>query len=549
MNEAKKRTCPPLEGVGEGKNGIVRCIAKIPKIQPILVFILFLFAHCLYAQQTTKVFLERADLQSFDQEIAEDRSVLTGNVLFRHDSSFMYCDSAYLFEKTNSLEAFGAVRMEQGDTLFVFGEYLHYNGNTRLAKIRYNVRMESIQTDSSIVTLFTDSLNYDRVTDIGYYFEGGMIIDAENELTSIYGQYSPGTKIAIFNDSVKLDNPKFVLNTDTLHYHTETKIATIVSPAVIVSDSATIYSSNGWYNTQENTSLLLDRSQVVSGDRILIGDTIAYDRNTGFGEAFGNIFLHDTLEKVILTGQYGYYNEQTEFAFATDSARCMEYSQGDTLYIRADTFQMFTVDSTAREIKAYYNVRFYRIDIQGVCDSMKFNTTDSVLCMYTDPILWNEQHQLYGDSILIFLKDSTVEYVHVIQRAFAVQELDSAFYNQMKGNDLKAWFEEKEVRQIDISGNAETIYYPYEEDGTMIGLNETKSSYMTIWLIESKIDKLKFWPEPQGTLTPLPFIQSDQKTLRGFFWYDYLRPLDSDDIFRDVKIKTEDKPQRSNRFN
>jgi len=542
----------------EGSEILRFSYASLRMTSPIIHTLLFLFllSFNLYAQQpsdtippTTKVFLENADVQSFDKEISEEIKVLTGNVIFRHDSSFMYCDSAYFYEQNSSLEAFSNVRMEQGDTLFVSGDYLFYDGNTRIAKIRYNVRMESIQPDSSIVTLFTDSLNYDRTEDIGYYFEGGMIIDAENELTSNFGQYSPTTKLAIFNDQVQLENPKFTLTSDTLHYHTETKIATILSPAVIVSDSATIYSSNGWYNTEDNTSLLLDRSQVVSGNRILIGDTIAYDRNTGVGEAFGNIFLHDTLDKIILTGQYGYYDERTEFAFATDSARCMEYSQGDTLYIRADTFQMITVDSTARELKAFYKVRFYRIDIQGVCDSMKYNTTDSVLCMYTNPVLWNEQNQLYGDTIMIFMKDSTVEYIHVIQYAFAIQEIESAYYNQMKGNDLKAYFEGQEVRQIDISGNAETIYYPFEEDGTKIGLNETKSSYMTIWLKESKIERLKFWPEVQGLLTPIPDLKPDQKLLRGFFWYDYLRPLDPDDIFRTIQIKTEDKPQRSNRFN
>ena len=518
---------------------------------------LFFFTFSIYSQQspdtiaqTTKVFMEHTDVQSYDQEIDADRKVLTGNVVFRHDSTFMYCDSAYFFEATSSLEAFGAVRMEQGDTLFVFGEYLFYDGNTRLAQIRHNVRMESIQSDSSIVTLFTDSLNYDRIDDVGYYFEGGMIIDAENELSSLYGQYSPGTKIAIFNDNVQLDNPKFVLHSDTLYYHTETKIATIVSPSVIESDSSTIYTSNGWYNTEAETSLLLDRSQVVSGNRILIGDTINYDRSIGLGEAFGNIFLHDTLDKVILTGHYGYYDERTEFAFATDSAKCLEYSQGDTLYIRADTFQMITIDSTAREIKAYHGVRFYRIDIQGVCDSMQFNTKDSVLCMYTNPILWNEQYQLSGDTILIFMNDSTVEYVHVIQFAFAVEELDSTYYNQMKGNDLKAYFEGKEVHLIDISGNAETIYYPLDEaDGTKIGLNTLQSSYLSIWLLDNKIEKVKGWPSPKGVITPIPDLQPDQKLLNGFYWYDYLRPLDKDDIFREVEIKTEDKPQRSNRFN
>ena len=524
---------------------------KIIGLVVFLFFVMFILSSQQPAQttqQVTKVFLEHADVQSYN-DINKDRQVLTGNVVFRHDSSFMYCDSAYYFEQSSSLEAFGNVRMEQGDTLFVFSDYLFYNGNIRLAQLRYNVRMESIQQDSSIVTLFTDSLNYDRTEDIGYYFEGGMIVDAENELTSIDGQYSPTTKLAVFNHDVKLENPNFTLNSDTLHYHTESKIATILGPSVIVSDSSTVYSSKGWYDTYHNTSLLHDRSEVHSGNRILIGDSIVYDRDAGFGEAFGNIFLHDTLNKVILTGHYGYYDEKTEFAFATDSARCLEFSQGDTLYIRADTFQMFTIDSTAREIKAFHNVRFYRFDIQGVCDSMQYNMEDSVLCLYTDPILWNEQYQIFGDTIKIFMNDSTVDYVHVSPHSFAIEELDSTYYNQLKGNDLKAFFEGKEMRTIDINGNAESIYYPLEQDGTKIGLHENKSPYLTIWLKDNKIDKLKFWPEPQHKITPIPDLQPDQKLLKGFYWYDYLRPFDKDDIDRKVQMKAEDKPQRSNRFN
>ena len=301
----------------------------------------------------------------------------------------MYCDSAYFFEQTNSLEAFSNVRMEQGDTLFVYGNYLFYDGNTQIAYLRENVRMENGQ-----VTLFTDSLNYERIPDIGYYFDGGLIVDSLNQLSSFYGQYSPSTKLAIFNDSVRLENEQFTLYSDTLHYNTDSKIATILGPSIIVSDSGTIYSSRGWYDTVNNTSLLLDRSQVVSGDRILTGDSIAYNRELGFGEAFGNMSLQDTAQHVMLEGQYGFYNEKSEYAFATDSARFLEFSQGDTLFLHGDTLKMTTVDSLYREVKAYYGVRFYRTDMQGVCDSMQFNTRDSILYMYTDPIVWNEQYQI-----------------------------------------------------------------------------------------------------------------------------------------------------------
>lgn len=489
----------------------------------------------------TKVFLEHANTLSFDKEVKADAQFLQGDVCFRHDSSYMYCDSAYFFETTNSLEAFSNVRMEQGDTLFVYGNYLFYDGNTQIAYLRENVRMENGQ-----VTLFTDSLNYERIPDIGYYFDGGLIVDSLNQLSSFYGQYSPTTKLAIFNDSVRLENPNFTLYSDTLHYDTESKIATILGPSIIVSDSGTIHSSRGWYNTETNTSLLLDRSEVYSGNRVLIGDSISYNQDAGFGEAFGNMCLRDTAQKVILEGQYGFYNERTEYAFATDSARFMEYSQGDTLYLHADTLEMATLDSTAREIKAFHGVRFYRIDMQGVCDSMQFNTRDSVLYMYDNPVLWNEQYQLYGDTIEIYMNDSTIDYAHVIQFAFAVQHLDSSYYNQLKGNDLKAYFEGQTVRQIDVEGNAESIYYPLEGDGAKIGMNETKSGFLTIWVKENKLEKLKIWPTPLGNLTPIPDLKPEQKTLKDFYWYDYLRPKNKDDIYNVVKKKVEDAPVRGN---
>ena len=487
----------------------------------------------------TKVYLIHSNTLSFDKAVKPDAQILNGDVCFRHDSSYMYCDSAYFFEQTNSLEAFSNVRMEQGDTLFVYGDYLFYDGNTQVAYLRENVRMENGQ-----VTLFTDSLNYERIPNIGYYFEGGLIVDSLNQLSSFYGQYSPETKLAVFNDSVQVENPDFTLYSDTLHYDTESKVATILGPSVIVSDSGTIHTSRGWYDTVNNTSLLLDQSQVESGEKILIGDSIFYNRDTGMGEVYGNMSLIDTAQHVTLQGEYGYYNEQTGYAFAS----FLEYSQGDTLFLHADTLQMVTVDSVYREIKAYYGVRFYRIDMQGVCDSMQFNTRDSVLYMYTEPVLWNEQYQLYGDTIAIYMNDSTIEYAHVIQFAFAAQHVDSSYYNQLKGNDLKAYFEGQAVHQIDVAGNAESIFYPLEKDGAKVGMNETKSGFLTIWVKDNKLDKLKIWPSPVGSMTPIPDLKPDQKMLKDFYWFDYLRPKNRDDIYEVVKRKATESPKRSNKF-
>ena len=494
----------------------------------------------------SKVYLIHSDLLRKDSR-HPDAQVVVGNVVFRHDSVYMYCDSAYYYDKISSFEAFSNVKMNQGDTLFLYGDRLYYDGNTQIAEVRMNVRMENRNT-----TLLTDSLNYDRVYNLGYFFDGGTLMDEQNVLTSEWGQYNPGTKQSVFNYNVKLVNPQFTLTSDTLEYNTASKIANIVGPSDILSDNNHIYSEKGTYNTVTGKAYLLDRSVLTNEGKQLTGDSLFYDRNEGLGEAFRNMVLTDTVNKNMMTGEYGYYNEKKKYAFATDKAVAVDYSQGDSLFLHGDTLLMETfhldTDSMFREMRAFHKVRFYRTDMQGVCDSMQFNTRDSILYMYTDPIVWNEQYQIYGDTILIFMNDSSIDFAHVKQFAFAIQQIDSTAFNQLKGNDLKAYFEGQVVNQIDVSGNAESIFFPLEKDGSMVGMNETKSGFLTIWLKDNKLDKLKIWPTPTGTMTPIPDLKPDQKYLKDFYWFDYIRPKDKDDIYQVVKRKAQDAPKRSNKF-
>ncbi len=492
-------------------------------------------------KSSNKKIIQLIKAKTMDKRIGFDPQILIDSVVLYHDGAFMYCDSAYVNEATNEFEAFGTVRVEQGDTLFLYGSYLHYEGNSQLLRIRKNVRL--VNRD---VTLFTDSLDYDRLSNIGYYFDGGMLVDSLNELTSYWGQYEPSKRLALFRDSVKLTNPKFVMFTDTLLYNTNNKVATIMGPTRIESDSAIIYSTKGWYNTNTEQSLLLDQSRIINkeGNRTLIGDSIFYHKKEGYGEIFGNMFLQDTTKKIILTGNYGFYNELTNYAMATDSARAIEYSQPDTIYLHADTLKLIT-DSIYREIKGYYNVRFFRSDLQGVCDSLLFRTKDSILYMYKNPVLWNEANQISGDSISIFFNDSTVDMAHIRPHAFSIEQKDSLLhFNQLKGRSLKAFFEGKQIKHILVEGNAESIFYPEEKDHSIMGLNQTESSYLTIDFRNKKIEKLKLWPKVTGKLIPLADLKPDQGKLRDFEWLDYMRPLNKDDIFRMVKKKGGDTPGR-----
>ena len=418
----------------------------------------------------TKVYLLHADEGQADKLSRPDVQVLIGNVKMRHDSMYMYCDSALIFEKTNSVEAFSNVRMEQGDTLFIYGDYLYYDGMTQIAQLRENVKMINRNT-----TLLTDSLNYDRLYDLGYYFEGGTLMDEENVLTSDWGEYSPATKQSVFNHDVKLVNPKFVLTSDTLRYNTENKIAVILGPSNIVSDNNHIYSERGFYNTLTEQAELLDRSILTNQGKKLVGDSLFYDRVAGYGEAFDNVKMTDTINKNMLTGDYCFYNELTDSAFATKRAVAIDYSQGDSLFMHGDTLQLVSynlnTDSLYRLMKAYHKVRMYRTDVQGVCDSLVYNSKDSCMTMYTDPILWNDGQQLLGEEIKIYMNDSTIDWAHIINQALTVEMKDSIHYNQVSGKEMKAYFINGDMRHIEVVGNVQTAFYPEEKDSTMTGFN------------------------------------------------------------------------------
>ena len=508
----------------------------------LLLSILCLFGFCLVAQvqprrntaqpAKSKVYLLHSDVLKRSKDNPDPTAqILVGDVVFRHDSIYMYCDSACFYEKTNSLEAFDNVKMVQGDTLFLYGDYLFYDGNMQIAQIRNNVRMENRTT-----TLTTDSLNYDRVANLGYFFDGGTLMDEENVLTSDWGEYSPATKESVFNYEVKLVNPKFVLTSDTLRYNTATKIASIVGPSDIDSEENHIYSELGYYYTQQEQAELLNRSVLSNGGKNLTGDSLFYDRNKGFGEAFRHVEFVDTIGKNMLVGDYCFYDQLNSYAFATDKAMAVDFSQGDSLYIHADTLQMYTfnfnTDSVFREARAFHKVRFYRTDVQGVCDSLVFSSKDSCLTMYRDPILWNKNQQLLGEQIMVYMNDSTIDWAHIENQALSVERIDSVNYNQVTGKEMKAFFQGGEMRQVDVIGSVRLVYYPMERDSTLIGMNISETSQLNMFLENRKLKKMIMSPKSNGTLYPMSQLPADKMKLDNFAWFDYVRPLDKEDIFK-----------------
>jgi lipopolysaccharide export system protein LptA len=478
-------------------------------------------------KKKTVVYLENTESLSFDESVNPDLQILKGNVRFRHDDALLYCDSAYFYQKANSLDAFSNVRIVQGDTLFVYGDFLYYDGNSKLARLRQNVRMENRKT-----TLTTDSLNYDRNNNLAYYYTGGKIVDPENTLTSLWGQYSPNTNDAVFKTNVHMVNKDFVMDADTLMYNTKTNISNIVGAThILYQDETNVFSTRGWYDTSSDQMMLLNRSQIIHKDgKTLTGDTIFYDKTTKFGESFVNVILNDSVQKSTLMGDYVFYNELTEKGLATDSAMLVDWSTKDTLWVHADTLRTFK-DSIYDVARAYYNVRIFRNDVQGICDSLVYLGRDSLMNMYGEPVLWAEKNQLSGDFIQIFSKNEELDQIHILSNAMAVQKEDSLYFNQLSGKDIIAHMDSGELRRVNVNGNAETIYYPRDEaDSTLIGINKTESSYVVMYLKNKTVERMVMTSQTNGIMYPLDQLSGGDLYLKNYIWLEELRPKDMTDL-------------------
>lgn len=508
------------------------------KLLTIFLTIATLVPFNVQAQIESRIFLLHSDRLYHDSQIDNKAQILVGNVQFQHEDIFMYCDSALFYESSNSLNAFGNVKMNQGDTLNLSGDILYYNGTDKLARVRNNV----VLTHGDM-TLYTDSLDYDRLYNVGYFFEGGHLITKDNDLTSDWGEYRPETKDAVFNFNVQMlspappQSPKTTLLTDTLYYNTITSVANTRGPSTIDDGGCHIYTISGYMDSKTNNLTLLQRSEMSNNGKKLIADSIIWNSIDSIGEAFGNLIYTDVINQNAITGHYCYYNDKTGYSLGTDSICIKDFSQGpDTLYMHADSIKLFThnirTDSAYRTMHAYNHVRMYRKDIQGVCDSLVYLTKDSVIIMYKDPIIWTGEQQLLGEEIMAFTNDSTIDSIHVVRQALSCEYLDSIHYNQISGHEIRSYMNGGELEMTHVIGNAITNYFPFDEDSIMVAMNHIESTEMKMFMGENRKVKKIWMPAATGTFYPIPLIPNNVRFLENFQWFDYIRPISPEDIFK-----------------
>jgi lipopolysaccharide assembly outer membrane protein LptD (OstA) len=497
---------------------------SVPKVT---VLALFLLGACLtlsFSQQPHKINHD-ADNMEFDKNLADGAYRLLGNVVFRHEGAVMYCDSAYFYSTTNSLDAFNNVHINQGDSLNLYGDVLYYDGNTRKARVRKNVKLVSKETN-----LLTDALDFDLKTNVGYYKTGADIVNGQNELTSWEGYYYSNSKMYFFKDTVIIKNPDYNIYSDSLKYNTISNIAYFLGPTEIISDSNYIYCEDGWYNTETNISLLKDNALLQNPGQTIKGDSLYYERESGYGEGYHNVELVDTEQKIILKGNLATYNQSTEDAMITDRAELIQITDTDSIYIHADTLTSEVDTSGYKIVKGFYGVKMFKSNLQGKCDSMSYSFSDSIIRLYYEPVLWSDENQLTSEYIEIRTKNNKIDELHLIKLAFIISQEDTVKFNQIKGKDMVCHFKDNELYKVDVNGNGQTIYYPKDKN-EVIGVNKAESSDLVIFLKGNEVQDIIFYTKPDATLYPLDKAPQNELRLKDFVWLEKYRPANKEDIF------------------
>ncbi len=485
-----------------------------------------------------KVEIVRAEsLEGFNKEGVNYKK-FKGNVVFKQKDTYMYCDSAFQYPLANTIEAFSNVRITQGDTVTLTGDSLYYDGNTRYAKVRGNVTLR----DKSM-TLTTTSLDYDMTTSVAAYYNNGRIVDKENVLTSKQGFYNTQTKLFSFKRDVKVVNPKYDVTSDTLQYSSLSKIVYLKGPSKIVGKDGTLYTNEGEYNTTTQVSNFTSRTTVDYGKFTLTGDRLYHDKVNEIEYAQGNVESWAKEDNMMVYGDFGRYSGKTGITKVYGNALMKSAdSSKDTLYLAADTLVLIenkrdTVSKrSAKTVLGFNNVKIFKTDLQGKCDSLVYNLVDSTIYFFRDPVLWSGDNQLEADSMHVQMANNKIDKLFMKVNSFVVSQDTLKNYNQVKGRTLTAFFSPKsKIERVNVDGNGESLYFALDEKdslGLMMGMNRVECSKMVIRFAGNKVNKISFITKPDGLFIPPHELAEPDKRLKGFNWRIQERPSEEQVVYR-----------------
>lgn len=490
---------------------------------PAIVCIVMMCTPDAAAQKRVK--LKQADQLRSGRDAAGnkfDRAI--GNVVFNQNTTTIYCDSAYFYKQKNAIEAFGRIRITEGDSVTIVGNKLEYDGNAKHAKLRKNVVFTKLATS----TLYTDNLDYSRPQNMAYYFNGGRLVDSINVLTSSKGYYNVTNNLASFKKDVVVTHPDYIMKADSLQYNSRTKIIYFRTVTNVVHrvDSSTFVYEGGEYDTRARQSNIFTGTGETMDYKVVSKD-YKIDDIRKIAKLRGDVVMTAKKDNILIYGQAVDYYKAKGISKVYDRAYAAKVTENnDTLFIAADTLvSIENEDPTKKRLLAYNNVRIYKSDMQGVADSLEYRQQDSVLFFYQQPILWTEGNQMSADSIRMLLRNQSIDRVFLNANAFVISR-DSLFnFNQIKGRHMTAEFQNQKINRVIVNGNGESIYFILnEKEAGAMGMNRIICSDITIRFSDGKVKTLSFYTQPDARFIPPHELKKDDMTLKGFIWKEDRKP-------------------------
>ena len=491
---------------------------------------LFLSAQLTFAQapKPKTINIENSDLAEVNQALVPDGILLTGNVKVNHDGVVLTCNKAYFFQKENYIKAFGNVQLVQGDTLFLNSKYAEYSGNAKKAFATGDAVMSSPDA-----TLRTDTINFDRNVQQVFYNTKGTIVNKDNTLVSKSGRYFVSEKKFQFLTEVVITNPKYVIKSNHLDYYSNSGHTYLLGPSTITSKSNYIYTERGFYDTKKNLSHFLRKSYIKYDDRLIEGDSLYYNRNTEFASATRNVKITDSINRGIVKGHYAEIYKLKDSMFVTKRAVAINLVEKDSVYIHGKKL-MVTGKEGERILRAYNNVRFYKIDMSGKCDSIHSNSKTALTKLIGNPILWNGESQITGDVMHLIGDKNTkkLDSLKVLNNTFIVsRDTLGTGYNQVKGLNLFGKFRDGKLHDVDVIKNTEVVYYMRNDDNELIGINKNVSSKINLIIENNDIETITFFNKVDGDVYPEADLPENARKLKGLRWRGDERIKSKDDIF------------------
>ncbi len=480
------------------------------------------------SEGSTKITLKRADSMVYNEKVESNARRLIGNVILQQEDNRMYCDSVYIFHVENNIKAYSRVQLVKADSIKVFSDYLFHYGDIKLSQFRRNVVLKDNRT-----TIYTDSLNYDLNRNVAYYFNGGKIVDSTTILLSNTGYYYANEKLLFFNQNVVVEHENYKMFTDTLKYNINTGVVTIEGPTSILSDTARLYAEKGWYNTKTKQTLIWQNARYETSSQILVADTIFVNHKEQIAEAFGNVSLHQSLDSLILSAHYVRHNHNLMHTLMTKRPYITRILSNDTLYLHGEQMVSFldTIDSGAfRKALVYRKAQLYSKNIQMRADSIAFSMQDTIIRLFNNPVIWLENMQLTAEMIELHFKNGDFKELHLYNNALIASQHDSVHFDQIKGNTIICYFENRKLHKAYVDRRAELIYYILDKDA-LSALNTSVCRNILLYFHENQIDRIVFHAKPEGRVLPMDDVNSSNMYFRHFRWIGNLRPKKFDDIF------------------